>query len=135
MSFQKELTMPNKTTTEEWKTCCRKEIIKLWVESGSMDIVHYQGECPECKHFIGLTQTPEEEAREFIERTISSTKQEERERINKILLEKMPDALHNYGAYILNNKETQPLERRAMKKSMTEAFIKVYFLTTLKERE
>lgn len=72
--------------------------------------------------------------RQIITQAISSTKQEERERINKILLEKMPDALHNYGAYILNNKETQPLERRAMKKSMTEAFIKVYFLTTLKER-
>ena len=58
------------------------------VESGSMDIVHYQGECPECKHFIGLTQTPEEEAREFIERTISSAKQEEVQRIIE-LAEKM----------------------------------------------
>ena len=30
-----------------------------------MNVVRYVGECPVCEHFIGLTQTSEEEAAEF----------------------------------------------------------------------
>ena len=55
-----------------WDLCCRKEILRLWLRSGSMDIVRYTGECPECKHFIGLTQTSLEEATKFMEDTLPS---------------------------------------------------------------
>lgn len=114
--------MKNTPTTEEWEKKFYETWRDFWTEESQNTEQTYL-----TADTIGIIK-------DFVIKAISSTKQEERERINKILLEKMPDALHNYGAYILNNKETQPLERRAMKKSMTEAFIKVYFLTTLKER-
>ena len=51
----------------KWKECCKKEIAKIWKDNGgSMNVVQYVGECPKCKHFIGLTQTGEEEARKFL---------------------------------------------------------------------
>ena len=58
---------------EDWKRCCKKEIKRLWKEcGGSMNIVRYIGKCPECNHFIGLTQTTEKKAKEFLE-TIKET--------------------------------------------------------------
>lgn len=53
---------------EEWKDCCRKEICRIWKEHPPMELVHLITHCPDCGHFIGLTQTPEEEARKFCNR-------------------------------------------------------------------
>jgi len=51
---------------EKWKECCKIEIEKIWdSHGGPMNVVRYIGECPVCKHFIGLTQTSEEEALKF----------------------------------------------------------------------
>jgi hypothetical protein len=48
---------------EKFNECCKKEIRKIWNDQGgSMNVVRYVGECPTCKHFIGLTQTSKEEA-------------------------------------------------------------------------
>jgi hypothetical protein len=53
--------------SEKWKECCIKEIQRLWKSFGSsMNIVCYTGNCPKCNHFIGLTQTPINEAKKFL---------------------------------------------------------------------
>jgi len=55
--------MTNKET-HKWEECCKNEIKRIWKENGgSMNVVRYIGECPTCKHFIGLTQTSEEESK------------------------------------------------------------------------
>lgn len=47
--------------------CCAEEIKRIWEEfGGSMNVVNYKGSCPECGHFIGLTQTPIKEADKFL---------------------------------------------------------------------
>jgi len=52
---------------EKWKNCCKIEIARIWKEHGGpMNVVRYVGSCPTCKHFIGLTQTPEKEAKKFL---------------------------------------------------------------------
>jgi hypothetical protein len=33
---------------------------------GSENIIRYEANCPKCNHYIGLTQTPEEEAKKFL---------------------------------------------------------------------
>ena len=51
----------------KWKRCCKKEIKRIWKSMGGpMNVIHYVGECPKCKHFIGLTQTSEGEAKELL---------------------------------------------------------------------
>lgn len=48
--------------------CCAEKIRNTWViVGGSMNVVHYATNCPECNQFIGLTQTNEEWANEFLE--------------------------------------------------------------------
>ena len=47
--------------------CCAKEIQRLWMLfGGSMNIVSYSGYCPECGKYIGITQTNEEDAVNFL---------------------------------------------------------------------
>ena len=56
-----------KTCLEIWKKCCKKEIKRVWDIAGDpMQVIHYTGTCPECKHFIGLTQTSKKEAEKFL---------------------------------------------------------------------
>lgn len=55
--------------TNDFKKCCALEIQRLWQSAGGpMNIVHYQGKCPVCGHYIGLTWTSKEEADKFLER-------------------------------------------------------------------
>ena len=50
-----------------WKECCKKEIARIWkISGGPMEVVRYVGECPDCRQFIGLTQTSQEEADKFL---------------------------------------------------------------------
>lgn len=43
--------------------CCKVEIFRLWeIAGGPENIIWYQGKCPKCKRFIGLTQTSKKEA-------------------------------------------------------------------------
>ena len=50
-----------------FKKCCVEEIKRIWQENGgSMNIVNYVTNCPECNHFIGLTQTSKEEANNLL---------------------------------------------------------------------
>lgn len=50
-----------------FKKCCATEIKRLWDENGGpLNILRYTGKCPECGHFIGITPTSEEEAKEFL---------------------------------------------------------------------
>ena len=51
-----------------FKKCCAKEIRRIWAEKklGPMDIILYSNKCPECGHYIGLTQTSMVEANEFL---------------------------------------------------------------------
>jgi hypothetical protein len=52
---------------EKWKKCCIKEIKRIWDElGGPINVVRYVGECPKCNHFIGLTQTSQEEANKLL---------------------------------------------------------------------
>lgn len=51
----------------KWDLCCAEEIKRLWIKDDPMVIVWYTGTCPKCGHFIGLTQTSEKEAVEFLE--------------------------------------------------------------------
>lgn len=51
-----------------FKSCCAFEIQRVWKMAGSsLNVVHYEGKCPVCKHYIGLTPTSEEEAKKFLE--------------------------------------------------------------------
>ena len=51
-----------------WKACCKSEIKAIWdLVGGSMNLVHYTGECHMCGQFIGLTQTSEADAKIFLE--------------------------------------------------------------------
>lgn len=53
----------------KFKKCCAREIKRIWSDpehGGPMNIVRYEGKCPKCGHYIGLTQTSEEEAKEFL---------------------------------------------------------------------
>jgi len=59
----------------EFKKCCALEIKRLWkLMRGSMNIVRYEGECPKCEHYIGLTQTIEKEANSFFKRIRTNNK-------------------------------------------------------------
>jgi len=51
----------------KWKKCCVEEIGKIWKShGGSINVVRYENICPKCNHYIGLTQTSEKEAAEFL---------------------------------------------------------------------
>lgn len=51
----------------EWYKCCVEEIRRLWkTGGGSMNIVWYSNKCPNCGHYIGLTQTNEKDAIDFL---------------------------------------------------------------------
>lgn len=51
-----------------WKQCCKNEMKRLWENAGGpMEIIHLTTECPDCGHFIGLTQTSEDDAKKFLE--------------------------------------------------------------------
>jgi len=53
----------------DFNRCCAIEIRRVWKEhGGSMNIVSYINICPECGHFIGLTQTSKEDAKLFLEK-------------------------------------------------------------------
>jgi hypothetical protein len=50
-----------------FKKCCISEIKRIWNKfGGSMNIVRYEGKCPECGHYIGLTQTDIKTASNFL---------------------------------------------------------------------
>ena len=52
---------------EKWKKCCLREIKRIWKSAGGpMNVVRYQGTCPICGHFIGLTQTSEKDEKDFL---------------------------------------------------------------------
>lgn len=56
-----------KTKKIGFNQCCAKEIRRLWIDNGGcMNILHYASSCPQCKHFIGLTQTNTKDANEFL---------------------------------------------------------------------
>ena len=58
-----------KAELRDFKKCCAEEIKRLWDASGGpMNVMRYEGQCPICNHYIGLTQTSKEEADEFLER-------------------------------------------------------------------
>jgi hypothetical protein len=51
----------------EFKKCCAIEIQNLWKSfGGPMNIINYQSNCKTCNHYIGLTQTSEEQSKEFL---------------------------------------------------------------------
>lgn len=51
----------------EFQKCCAEEIRHLWsTHGGPMGIIYYETACPSCKQYIGLTQTSEQEASEFL---------------------------------------------------------------------
>jgi hypothetical protein len=51
----------------QFKKCCAESIKWIWDSyGGSMNIIRYQGNCPKCNHYIGLTQTPQDKANEFL---------------------------------------------------------------------
>lgn len=54
---------------EKWNKCCAEEIQRIWkTYGGSMKVVWYENGCPKCNHYIGLTQTSEIEATEFLKK-------------------------------------------------------------------
>lgn len=56
------------STDKKWKQCCAEEIQRIWKSGGgSMNIVRYENHCPNCNHYIGLTQTSKREAIEFLQ--------------------------------------------------------------------
>ena len=55
------------TKRMEFNKCCAEEIQRIWNEhGGSLNIVRYERKCPNCNHYIGLTQTSKEEANNFL---------------------------------------------------------------------
>lgn len=47
--------------------CCAEEIRDIWIRyCGSEHIVMLETKCPECGHYIGLTQTHKNSANEFL---------------------------------------------------------------------
>lgn len=53
----------------DFKKCCAKEIKRLWDSlGGPMNVIRCEGKCPKCGHYIGLTQTSEEQAEEFLKK-------------------------------------------------------------------
>lgn len=51
-----------------FKTCCAMQIAWVWAQAGgSMNVVHYETQCPGCGQYIGITQTSENEAKEFLQ--------------------------------------------------------------------
>lgn len=53
-----------KNANDGFNKCCAEEIRRLWEGHGLG--LFGSGYCPTCKHFIGLSPTPIEEANEFL---------------------------------------------------------------------
>lgn len=63
--FYKEPPFP---TPENFKKCCAIYVRSIWRDAGGpMNVVDITANCPECGQFIGLTQTPEKAAVDFLE--------------------------------------------------------------------
>ena len=64
-NFYKEPLFP---TPQDFKRCCALHVRDLWREfGGPMNVADVTTNCPECGQFIGLTQTPEKAAVDFLE--------------------------------------------------------------------
>jgi len=59
--------MKYKEMEQEFKRCCIQEVKRIWNGSaGPMSIIRFEGHCPVCGHYIGLTQTSIEEAEKIL---------------------------------------------------------------------
>jgi hypothetical protein len=57
------------TTEKKWKQCCVEEIQRIWKTfGGSVNVIRYESSCPKCNHYIGITQTSEDEAIDFLKK-------------------------------------------------------------------
>ncbi len=55
-------------TPQDFKRCCALYVRDLWRECGGpMNVVDITTNCPECGQYIGMTQTPEKAAVDFLE--------------------------------------------------------------------
>lgn len=66
---------------ENWKKCCKIEIAKTWILLSPEKCLHYQGRCPVCGHFIGLTATSKKEAFKFLTQVPNNKKLTNQEKI------------------------------------------------------